>query len=467
VDGRQSYQLTLGVLIVAALAYALQQTMVVPALPVLQRDLHTTTGWSTWLLTGFLLSASVATPLLGKLGDQYGKERLLLVALGIFLVGCVGAAAAQDIWSLIGFRVLQGAAGAIFPLSFSIVRDEFPHERIGMAIGTISAIFGIGGGVGIVLSGVLVDNLSWRWIFVVGAIPVAAAIVLVWRFVPESPIKTPSRLDVPGALLLSVGLVALLLAITEGTSWGWGSARVVGLFAGAALLLALWAAAELRFPDPLVDMRMLAERTVLFTNAASFVAGFSMYGTFILVPRFAETPPSAGYGFGATATRAGLYLLPGSLSMLVAGPAAGLLGRRFGSSRALALGMVLIALGSAWLARWNDRSWQVVLAMLVLSVGVSWAFAAMSTVITEVVRPSETGIANGMNAVARTVGGVVGAQVGAALLISNRLPGGLPAHSGYVAAFAVSAVGALVGAGLAAVAVPSRVRSRAAVAPVE
>src|SRR4051812_13938511 len=250
VEGRQSYTITLGVLVVAALAYALQQTMIVPALPVLQEDLNTTTAWSTWLLTGFLLSASVATPLLGKLGDQHGKERLLLITLGIFLAGCLGAAAAPDIWSLIGCRVVQGAAGAIFPLSFSIVRDEFPRERIGMAIGTISATFGIGGGLGIVLSGLIVDNVSWRWIFIVGAIPVALALVLVWRFVPESPIKTPSRLDLPGALLFSAGLVCLLLAITEGEPWGWGSRRVVGLFAGAVALLAAWVLVELRSPEP-------------------------------------------------------------------------------------------------------------------------------------------------------------------------------------------------------------------------
>src|SRR3954452_21704400 len=148
-EGRQSYNLTVGALVVAALAYALQQTMIVPALPVLQEDLHTTTAWATWLLTGFLLSASVATPVLGKLGDQYGKERLLLISLGIFLAGCIGAAASSTIWALIGFRVLQGAAGAIFPLSFSIVRDEFPRDRIGTTIGTISAIFGIGGGLGL------------------------------------------------------------------------------------------------------------------------------------------------------------------------------------------------------------------------------------------------------------------------------------------------------------------------------
>src|SRR6266571_9181783 len=175
--------------------------MVIPALPALQHDLHTTTTWVTWVLTVFLLVASVATPIMGKLGDQYGKERLLAITLMVFLLGCIGAAAAWNIWALIGFRALQGVGGAVFPLSFAIIRDEFPREKVGVAIGLVSAVFGVGGGFGIVLSGVIVDNLSWRWLFIFGAIPVAIATVAVHRFVPESPIKTPSRVDFLGGLL--------------------------------------------------------------------------------------------------------------------------------------------------------------------------------------------------------------------------------------------------------------------------
>src|SRR5918911_3552330 len=203
--------------------------MVVPALPTLQRDLHTTTTWVTWVLTVFLLVASVATPILGKLGDQYGKERLLTISLLIFLVGCAGCACAWNIWSLIAFRAVAGAGAAVFPLSFAIIRDEFPPEKVGVGIGLISAVFGVGGGFGIVLSGVIVDNFSWRWLFIVGAIGIAASIVLVHRFVPESPVKAPSRVDLPGAALLGSALVALLLALTEGESWGWTSARIAGL----------------------------------------------------------------------------------------------------------------------------------------------------------------------------------------------------------------------------------------------
>ena len=246
--GRQHYNVTLAALTLAGIAYALQQTMVIPALPTLQRDLHTTTTWVTWVLTVFLLVASVATPILGKLGDQYGKERILLVSLLLFLVGSIGAAAAWNIWALIAWRALQGAGAAVFPLSYGIIRDEFPPEKVGVAIGLISAVFGIGGGFGIVLSGLIVDNMSWRWLFIVGAVNIAVATVLVQRFVPESPIKTPSRVDFVGATLLSGGLIAMLVGLTEGEDWGWTSQRTLTLAAVAAVLLVAWGIAELRVP---------------------------------------------------------------------------------------------------------------------------------------------------------------------------------------------------------------------------
>ncbi|MEZ5098907.1 MAG: MFS transporter [Thermoleophilia bacterium] len=462
---RPSDRVILAVLVVAGLAYAVQQTMVIPALPRLQRDLDTTTDWTTWLLTGFLLSASVGTPLLGKLGDQHGKKRMLVLSLALFLVGCIGAAAAWDIWSLIVFRVLQGAAGAIFPLAFSIMRDEFPRERLPTAIGTMSAVFGIGGSGGLVIAGLIVDNTSWRLIFVVGAIPVVAALALVLRLVPESTNKTPSKLDLPGALLLSGGLVALLIALTEGESWGWGSGRVLGLLAAAAALLVAWVRVELRVPEPMVDMRMMANRPVLFTNLTAFIAGLAMYSSFVLLPNFMQTPRQfpdqfaqlADYGFRATATESGLYLAPGSLLMLVAAPLAGILGRRFGSKWPLAIGMVMIAIGAGLVSALNDAPWEIIVATVVLTPGVSLAFAAMSTLITQSVRPTETGVANAMNTVLRTVGGVVGAQVGAAILSAHRIGDSpVPDGGGYATAFAIFAGAAAIGAIVALLVTPRR-----------
>ena len=266
---RQHYNLTLAILTMAGTAFALQQTMVFPALSTFQREFDTTAAWATWVLTAFLLTASVATPLLGKLGDQYGKERMLVVALSIFLVGTVGGAFAWNIGSLIGFRALSGAGGAVFPLSFGIIRDEFPPEKVKVGIGLLSAVFGVGGGFGIVISGLIVEYLSWRWLFVAGAIPVGAAILLVHRYIPESPVKTRTRVDVPGAVLLAGALVALLVALTEGGSWGWSSPPFVFLIGASATLFAAWVLTELSVAEPMVDMRMMSHRPVLLTNTTA------------------------------------------------------------------------------------------------------------------------------------------------------------------------------------------------------
>jgi EmrB/QacA subfamily drug resistance transporter len=469
---RQHYNTTLAILTLAGTTYALQQTMVIPALPVLQRDLDTTTVWATWVLTVFLLVASVSTPILGKLGDQYGKERLLTFSLAVFFLGTLGCALAWNIWSLIAFRAVSGVGAAVFPLSFGIIRDEFPPDRVGVGIGLVSAVFGVGGGFGIVLSGVIVDNFSWRWLFIASAVGVGAAALLVHRFVPESPVKTPSRVDVPGAILFSLGLIALLLGLTEGEDWGWTSPRVLGLFAAAVGFLLVWGWVESRVPEPMVDLRMLAQRPVLFTNITALIAGFAMFGAFVLIPNFVETPQGLppglarlpDYGFDATATEAGLYLLPSSITLLFAGPLAGLLGRRWGMKWPTSLGMLFVAVSAGSLSMWHDESWQILLPMALLGIGVGFAYAGMATLITESVRLEETGVATGMNTVMRTVGGVVGGQVGAALLAAYVIGNtSVPSVTGYETMFALAAVAAAVGAGVAAlVTPPARLRRRAA-----
>ena len=446
---RQHHSVTLAVLTLAGTAFAFQQTMVFPALPTFQEEFGASTAWTTWVLTAFLVSAAVTTPILGKLGDQYGKERMLLVSLGLFLLGCVGAAAAWDIWSLIGFRALSGAGGALFPLSFAIIRDEFPPERVGVGIGLLSAVFGVGGGFGIVLSGVIVDHFSWRLLFVLGSIPVAASLLLVHRFVPESPIRTPSRVDVPGALLLSGALVTFMLALTEGEHWGWLSAQTLGLVATSAVIFLAWGFVESRSPAPMVDLHMLAHRPVLLTNVTTMISGFALFSCFVLVPAFVASS-GHGYGFGASATQAGLFLLPSSIAMLFSGPAAGVVGRRVGSKWPLAAGMVMVALAALLLSFAHDEAWQIVLASGLLGVGVGAAFAAMVSLIAENVDAREMGIATGMNTVVRMVGAVVGGQIGAALLTAQTIGAtSVPAESAFTWAFGLGAGAALVAAAVA------------------
>jgi EmrB/QacA subfamily drug resistance transporter len=464
-EGRQHYNVTLAILTFAGSAFSLLQTMVVPALPVLKEDLNASTTWVTWVLTSFLLVASVATPIIGKLGDQYGKQRLLVIVLVIFLLGAIGAAASWNIWSLIFFRGVQGAAGAVFPLSFGIIRDEFPPEKVATGIGLISAVFGIGGGLGIALAGVIVDNISWRWLFIIPSFAIAAAIVMVHRFIPESPIKKASRVDIPGTVLLSIGLVSLLLSLTEGEHWGWGSTRIVGLFVVSAAALVTWVFVERRMPEPLVDMKLFAERPVLLTNIIAVLAGFAMLNTFVLIPTFAEAPHGLSaatsrlvdYGFGSSATEAGLIMLPMSVVLLFAGPVAGQFGRRVGMKWPLGIGMLLIAGVCAALATWNDHPWQFLVTLPFFGVAFGFTYAAMAAIITQAVPPTETGIATGMNTVMRTIGSQIGAQLGAALLAAHTIGRtSVPSEHGYQIAFLICGVAGLVGAALAVFVTPPR-----------
>ena len=447
---RQHHNVTLAILTLAGAAFSLQQTMVFPALGTFQEEFGATPAWTTWVLTGFLVSGAVLTPVLGRLGDQFGKERVLLISLGLFLAGCLCAAFAWSIWSLIAFRIVSGAGAALFPLSFAIIRDEFPAEKVKVGIGLLSAVWGVGGGFGIVLSGVVVDHFSWRLLFLLGAIPVALSIVLIHRYVPESPVRSPSRVDVPGALLLSGGLLSLMVALTEGESWGWSSAPVLGLLALSGALFALWGFVEARSSSPMVDLSMLAHRPVLLTNVATMISGFALFSCFVLLPAFVQTDPSHGYGFGASATQAGLYLLPSSVAMLFAGPLAGTIGRRIGSKWTLAGGMLVVSFAALLFVTAHDDPSTVLVASGLLGLGVGAAFASMAALIADNVDALEMGVAAGMNTVVRMIGAVVGGQVAAALLTAHTIGDtSIPAESAYTTTFALSTVAALAAAGIA------------------
>ncbi len=464
VKPRQHYGVTLGVLVTGALAYALSQTLVAPALPEIQRELGTSTTAVTFVLTAYLLSASVATPIVGRLGDIFGKERMLVATLVVFGLGSLVAALSHSIELLIAGRVIQGIGGAVFPLSFGIIRDEFPPERVATGIGLISATFGIGGGAGLVLSGLIVDNLSYEWIFWLGLIVVVIATIATHLFVPESPVKSPAKIDWAGAALLSGGLVALLVAVSEGHNWGWGSGRILGLFAAAAALLVWWVAFERRVPQPLVDMTMMRRRAVFTTNLTGLLVGFGMFGSFILIPQFVQTPSSAGYGFDANVTQAGLFLLPSAAIMLVAGPFAGWLGGRFGSKLPLVIGTFAGALSFAFLAVSHDSRLSIYIGVTLLGLGIGFSFAAMANLIVEAVEQDQTGVATGMNTIMRTIGGAIGGQIAASIVAGRIAAGGLPEESGFTLAFAMSAVGMVAALGLA-LAVPGRLRRSIATEP--
>ena len=454
-QARRHYKVTFGLLAMAAVSYALLQSLVAPALPDIQHSLHTSVNSASWVLTAYLLSASVATPLIGRLGDMYGKERLLVAVLVLLCVATTVSALATSLTVMLVGRVLQGAAGGIFPLAFGIIRDEFPRDKVAGAVGVMSALAGVGGGAGVVLAGPLVQNLSIHWLFWAPLVALVPATIAIHRFVPESPVRVPGRVNWSAAALMSAGLAAVLLAVSNAPVWHWLSAKTLVVLAVGVVLLVVWVRSEARSDHPLVDMRMMRIRGVWTTNAVAALLGFGMYASFILLPEFVETPVRIGYGFGSSVTGAGLFLVPSTLAMLIAGAQTGRLEKRFGSKPPLLAGAALTASAYALLAVGRTDRWEIYVAAVLLGAGIGLAFAAMVNLIIENVGPTETGIATGMNTVTRTVGGAFGGAATASILAGTVGATGYPTAHGFTVAFAACAVALALGV-VVGLAIPPR-----------
>ncbi|MFI7605198.1 MFS transporter [Micromonospora sp. NPDC049366] len=456
---RGSRRLTFLVLAAGAGFFAMLQSLITPVLPTIQHDLHTSQNTVTWVLTAYLLSASIFTPIVGRIGDMVGKERMLVASLLALAFGCLLAAIAPNIWVLIIARVVQGMGGAVFPLSFGIIRDEFPATRVSSAVASISAIVAAGGGLGVVLAGPIVAVLGYRWLFWIPMAIVGLTALAAYRFVPESPVRAPGRINWLAAGLLSGWLVALLLPISQGAAWGWTSGRVLGLLALAAVLFVGWALAEIRSTNPLIDMRMMRLPGVWTTNLVALLYGGSMFAVYAFLPQFVQTPTSAGYGFGASISQAGLLMLPMLVAMFVAGIAAGRLEARFSAKAQLATGAAFNVVASAMLAVAHDSRLEVAVAGGLVGLGIGLAFASMANLIVANVPASQTGVATGMNANIRTIGGAIGAAVVSGVITAHPQASGLPREAGFTMGFLLLTAIALAAA-VAALAVPSGRRAR-------
>ena len=452
---RSRPRLTLAVLSVSALAYAVMSAAMNPAIPTIKADLNASETGVTFLITGFLLSASVATGILGRLGDLFGKQRVLVLTLAIFAAGTLLAGLAQTLPVLIVARVIQGAGGGIFPLSFGIIRDEFPRERIAGGIGLISSVLSLGSAFGVVVGGLIVEHLGWHALFWMPLAVTAAAAVTAWLFIPESPVRAPGRVNWTAAALMSAGISTVLIGISKATDWGWGSPKTLGLIAGGLAICAVWVMVEMRSEVPLIDMAMMRLRGVWTVNLVGFLLGAGMYALFFVFPQFAQQPESTGYGFGASIVQSGLFLLPLTMGVIAVGLSAGRIARRWGSKAATVVGSALTAVSLFLLTFAHAAPWQAVVCLGIFGLGIGLAFAALGALIVEAVEPQQTGAAGGMNTVARTIGGALGGQIAATFIAGHTAADGLPAESGFVTAWVMSGV-FLVVCTFAALLVPSR-----------
>ncbi len=447
--GRRSlpWWASLAALLVADTVYGFQQTAITPALPVIQHSLHASREWTTWLFSGYFVVASVAPVFLGKLADRSGKRRIYLGALIVFLLGSVGAAAAPTIGVLVTFRVIQGAGGIVFPLSFSILRDHLPSERVSAGIGVLSGGFGVGALGGFVVGGALTEELSWRWIFIVGALALAVGALLVRLTVEADTTRTPRRLDTPGAALFGAAMAGLIIAITEGPQRGWDAPAVIILLVVAAVAAGSWVVRELHTAEPLMDLRVLSARPVLLTNVASMVVGYAVIGANVLIPFLLDADGGlTALGLAAGPLLIGIVLIPRAVGQAVGGPASTPLIRRLGPGPAFACAMVCVAGGTLGLGLWRADFWNLLVELGAVGLGFGLAIAIAGSVVTLSADPRETSIATSINSVLRRVGGAIGAQVAAALLAAITIGGGKPSASAFTVAFIAAAAVALVGA---------------------
>ncbi|MFG2497647.1 MFS transporter [Streptomyces sp. NPDC048441] len=448
-----------GVLALAGIVAAIMQTLVVPLIGDLPSILDTTPSNASWVITATLLSAAVATPVAGRLGDMYGKRRILLVSVVPLVAGSVVCALSSSLVPMIVGRGMQGLGMGVVPLGISLLRDVLPPEKLGSSIALMSASMGVGGALGLPFAAAVAENASWRVLFwVAGALSLLVGF-LAWRFVPAGRAGTGSaRFDALGAVGLGIGLISLLLAVSKGSDWGWTSGTTLGLFIVAVVVLLAWGRWELRSTEPLVDLRVTARPQVLMTNAASVLVGFAMYAQSLVVPQLLQLPEATGYGLGQSMIAMGLWMAPAGLMMMALSPLGAKLSAARGPKVTLAVGSLVISAGYASSLLLLGSTWGLLVVTIICSGGVGLAYGAMPALIMGAVPQEETASANSFNTLMRSIGSSgAAAVIGVVLAQLTTDFGGhfLPSEDGFRTAMLIGC-----GVGLAAAAVASLIPVR-------
>lgn len=440
-------------------SYALMQSLTVPAVPLIQHEFRTDQATASWVLIAFLVAAAVATPIIGRLGDSYGKRRFFVLCLVSLGAGSLLAAWAPSIGVLIAARVVQGVSGGMIPLAFGIIRDEMPPRDVPFAISVLSSLLAAGVAVGIVVSGLVVDSFGYHWLFVIPGVGALLMAVLARIVIPRSPLAERRRVGIVPVLLLAGWLVALLVGLSKAPAWGWASVSIQSMLWGGLVLLVLWVVVEWRGAEPLIDLRLMRQRGVAAPNLVGLLIGMASYGSFAYLPQFVQTPVASGYGFGATTGESGYMMLPSAFVSFGVGLLSARVARRWGSRLVIALGCAITAAGLAMAAFAHDHVWQIYVSNAVSGLGGGLAFACLANAVVAAVPRESTGMATGMNANLRTIGGSIGSAVLAAMITAEVLPTGYSVERGYTAGFAFLAAMALLAA-VASFLIPGDRRAR-------
>jgi MFS family permease len=442
--------LIIAVLAFGSLCAALMQSLVIPIQSELPQLLGTSASNASWVVTATLLGAAVAMPVTGRLADLVGKKPVLVTSAAILLVGSLVTALSSSLVLVLTGRVLQGVAMGFIPVAISLAREVAPPSMVNTAVAGISATLGVGGALGLPLAAWIAQSYDWHMLFWLSAVLAALILVGVLVLLPRVQDAHPARLDVVGALGLAVGLVSVLVAVSKGNDWGWGSGATLGLLAGGVVVLLVWGRYELRHHDPLVDLRTTARRPVLLTNLAALLIGFGMMAQSIVVPQLLQMPAATGYGLGQTILQAGLWMAPAGIMMMLLTPVSSRLLTRFGGRPTLALGATVLGAGYVLAAFLTNAPWQLTLATCVASAGVGIGYAAMPTLIMNNVPASEAASSVGVNALMRSMGTTVAGAVMAVVLTSRTVelsPGvAVPAEGAFRLCFIIGAAAAFAGA---------------------
>lgn len=439
--------LLIAVLCAAGISVSLMQTLIIPVIPELPKLLDTSSSNASWAITATLLTAAVATPVFGRLGDMYGPKPLLVACAAFLTAGSLLAASTDTLLPLIIGRGLQGFGMPIIPLGISVLRASVPPDRVGPAMGTMSASLGVGGALGLPLAAAIAENLDWHALFWFATGLGVLVLVMFAVLVPHIPPRSNDRFDPLGTLLLAGALVMLLLPISKGGAWGWSSATTLGLFAGSAVTFAVFGFWQLRVSSPIVDLRTTVKRPVLTTNLASIGVGFSLFAMSLIAPQILELPTQTGHGLGQSMLATGLWLAPGGLAMMVCAPWAARVAARRGPKFTLVLGCAVIAVGYlSGLPLLSSAPGLLVLNVIV-SIGVGFAFSSLPALINAAVPASETAAANGINSLARAFGTSVSSAVMGAVLAGMTMTYAghdVPTQTAFVVALVISASAAIV-----------------------
>lgn len=442
------------VLAFAGIASSITQTMVTPLIAQFPVIFSTSSANTAWIVTATLLAAAVAVPIAGRLGDLFGKRRMILILAVPLIVGGIVCAIAPTVEIMIVGRALQGIGSGMVPLGIALLRDVVPREKLSSAIATVSATLGVGGAIGMPLSAAVVEFADWRVLFWASSAITGLVVLAVWTLVPVLPPGAKGqRFDGVGAVGLAAGLVALILAISKGSEWGWGSWVTLGLLGFAIVVFALWGFWETRTKEPLVDLRTTVRPRVLLTNIASIFVGFGMYASMLVMPQVLQLPSATGYGLGQSILAAGLWMAPAGLMMLLLSPVGGRMTDARGPKFTLVIGVGILAVGYGVALVGMGSTWGLLVTGIVINSGVALAYGAMPALIMGVVPRSETAAANGFNTLMRSLGTTIGAAVIGVVLAQMTIPLGgvdVPSEAGFRVALLIGAGVSVVAAILAA-----------------